>query len=162
VKIGLVFITAVILDQATKIIVKNTMTIGQSIKVIGDVIRFTHVRNPGIAFGIRVQNGFLFTLLSILASIGVMIYLFTHWHEKMSVKCSLALILGGAFGNLIDRILYKQVVDFIDIGFNNVRWPVFNIADSAVVIGMIILFYTVFITDKKKQKIGELESKQVE
>ena len=106
--------------------------------------------NPGIAFGIRVPNSFIFTVLSILASIGIVLFLVTHWHEGMAIKGSLALILGGAIGNLIDRLLFREVVDFIDVGIENLRWPVFNIADSAVVIGMIFLFFTVFRTKEAK------------
>lgn len=144
-RVAFFFGLAVILDQITKQVIRHTMLLGDSFDVLGTFLKITYVENPGIAFGIRVGNGTVFTVLSILASLGVLAYLYTHWNEGMKMKCSLALILGGAFGNLIDRILYRRVVDFIDVGIGDVRWPVFNIADSAVVIGMIILFYTVFI-----------------
>jgi signal peptidase II len=138
------------------------MTINESFNVIGDFVKFTYVENPGIAFGIRVGNGMLFTVLSILASLGVLVYLITHWDEPMGIKGSLALILGGACGNLIDRIFYRQVVDFIDVGIGHVRWPVFNLADSAVVIGMFILFYTVFIQGKKLEKVQQAGVQEVD
>jgi signal peptidase II len=143
---------AFVLDQATKLIVRHSMELHQSIPIMGEIVKLTYVRNPGIAFGIRVQNGVIFTVLSILASLGVAVYLFTHLDEGKGVKISLSLILGGAFGNLIDRILYKEVVDFIDIGIGNLRWPVFNLADSFVVIGMIILFYSFFFTKNELEK----------
>lgn len=150
-RVGFLFGTAVILDQVTKLIVRKGMDIGESYTVLGQFLRITYVENPGIAFGIRVGNGSLFTILSLLASVGVIVYLITHWDEGIGVKASLALILGGAFGNLIDRILYRRVVDFIDVGIKNTRWPVFNLADSAVVIGMVILFWSVFMSGKKKE-----------
>jgi len=146
------FGAAILLDQATKIFVRHTMSLGTSIPVLGHVLRITYVENPGIAFGIRVNNGTLFTVLSVLASVGVAVYLFTHWNEGMGVKGSLALILGGALGNLMDRILYQRVVDFIDVGIRDLRWPVFNIADSCVVIGMFLLFFSFFISDQRKEK----------
>jgi signal peptidase II len=149
VRVGFFFGTAVILDQVTKLIVRKAMDIGESYTVLGQFLRITYVENPGIAFGIRVGDGSLFTILSLLASVGVIVYLITHWDEGIGVKGSLALILGGAFGNLIDRIVYRQVVDFIDVGIKNIRWPVFNLADTAVVIGMVILFWSVFMSGKK-------------
>ncbi len=145
-----VIIFAVIFgDQAAKFMIRESMTIGQSIRVLGDVVRLTYVENPGIAFGIRVSNSWIFTALSILASIGIIIYLVRQWKETLWIKSALALILGGAVGNLIDRIAFSKVVDFVDIGVGNVRWPVFNVADSAVVIGMFILFITMYHQEKK-------------
>ena len=152
VRIGILFSAMVILDQVTKMMIRRTMLLGQSIPVLGRLIQLTYVENPGIAFGIRVGNARIFTILSILASIGVFIYLVTHWNENMGIKTGLTLILGGACGNLIDRILYHQVVDFIDIGIRNTRWPVFNVADSAVVIGMFIFFITVFIQERQRSE----------
>ena len=161
-RVGLIFAISLILDQVTKMIVRHSMTLGESIPVIGNFIKITYVENPGIAFGIRVGNGTLFTILSIIACIGVVVYLVTHWDEGMGMRSGLALILGGACGNLLDRIVYKEVVDFIDIGIRHVRWPVFNAADSAVVIGMIIFFFSVSIQTKHAEdtageELGETE-----
>jgi len=153
-----IFASAFILDQITKGIVRHTMVLGESIPILGDVVRFTYVENPGMAFGIRIQHGYIFTILSILASLGVLIYLLIHKDEGMLLKGSLACILGGAAGNLIDRVLHQQVVDFLDIGFGRVRWPVFNIADSAVVIGMLILCFHVFIKKEPSQESKPLKS----
>ncbi len=161
-RVGIFFGLAIILDQVTKQIVRHTMSIHESFNVVGEFVKITYVENPGIAFGIRVGNGMLFTVLSIFASLGVLVYLITHWDEPMGIKGSLALILGGACGNLIDRILYRKVVDFIDVGIGNFRWPVFNLADSAVVIGMFILFYTVFIYGKKMEEAQQAGAHEVE
>ena len=87
-RVGFLFGLAVALDQITKQIIRHSMGIGDSFNVIGQVVKITYVENPGIAFGIRVGNGTLFTVLSILASLGVMVYLFTHWDEGMGIKGS--------------------------------------------------------------------------
>lgn len=146
------------LDQLTKIMVKRTMMLGESIPVLGNVVRLTYIRNPGIAFGIRVSNNTVFTIFSVLASIGVLVFLYRHWKEGRILQTGLCLILGGAVGNLIDRIFFGEVVDFIDVGFQHIRWPVFNIADSAVVIGMIILFFTVFRKESQHPTLTESEA----
>ncbi len=138
----------VIIDQISKIIIKESMYLGQSVKVVGNFLRLTYVENPGIAFGIRVSNPVIFTILSLLASIGIVFYIFYHRNGDNILKYSLSIILGGALGNLVDRLFFNKVVDFIDVGIGNVRWPVFNVADSAVVIGMFILFYAMIILEK--------------
>ena len=141
----------VIVDQITKFVIRHTMTMGQSIPVLGDIVRITYVENPGMAFGIRMGSGILFTILSSLASLGIAVYLFTHRQEGMQIKLSLSLILGGAIGNLIDRIAYGQVVDFVDVGIGSLRWPVFNVADSTVVVGMAVLLFAVFVSERKER-----------
>ena len=147
-KVGFIFGIALILDQLTKIVIRQTMVLHQSVSVLGEFVKITYVKNPGIAFGLRVPNNTIFTILSILASIVITIYLFTHLKEGMAIKASLSLILGGAVGNLIDRLLFGEVVDFIDVGLKTLRWPVFNVADSVVVIGMFILLFTVVRTNE--------------
>jgi signal peptidase II len=152
----------VFLDQISKYIVKNTMYLYESIELIGDFLRLTYIENPGMAFGIQFENKFWFTVLSLLAAVIVVIYLLRMPNERFVFRFSLALILGGAIGNLIDRLLYGKVVDFVDVEFFNIslpsfkflflqfpgyemtRWPVFNVADSAVTCGMILLTWMIF------------------
>jgi len=148
VRLYLIIGLTVIIDQISKIIIKESMYLGQSVKVVGNFLRLTYVENPGIAFGIRVSNPVIFTILSLLASIGIVFYIFYHRNGDNILKYSLSIILGGALGNLVDRLFFNKVVDFIDVGIGNVRWPVFNVADSAVVIGMFILFYAMIILEK--------------
>jgi len=148
----------VILDQLTKLWIRDNYSLFESRNIIGDFLRFSYVENPGIAFGIQLGN--LKVLVTII-SIAIALYLaFILYNSKKLVqieKLSLSLILGGAVGNLIDRILiyfpnstYGGVVDFIDVGFSQHRWFIFNIADSAVTIGIICyLFYVSFIENKK-------------
>ncbi|MFA6457371.1 MAG: signal peptidase II [Bacteroidota bacterium] len=174
------FLTAfiVIADQITKFLVKGIeipalgfslkgMQLGSSIQVIGDFLRITFIENPGMAFGIEVVDGKLFlTLFSIAASLGILLYLYVMRTEKILFRISLALILGGAIGNLIDRTFYGliygeselfhgKVVDFIDFDFFNIdvwgfyltRFWVFNIADASVSIGvlMMLIFHRSFV-----------------
>lgn len=133
------------------------MFLGQSEEVIGDFIRYTYIENPGMAFGIQIGNKTFFTIFSIIASIVVFVYLIRTRGDKIYVKIALSLILGGAIGNLTDRILYGAVVDFIDVGIGQLRWPVFNVADSAVSIGMIILVGIILFEPKEQKEDKEDE-----
>ncbi len=160
-RIAAILIGSFLLDQITKIIVRNTMYLGQSIPVLGNFAKFTYVENPGMAFGLQIGNGTIFTILSILAIIGITYYLFVIVKDDIKTQIPLALILGGALGNLIDRILYSRVVDFMDIGLKTIRWPVFNVADSVVVIGMFILAYQM-LTEKPKEETAEVPAVQDE
>ncbi len=118
----------------------------ESVKILGDILRFTFIKNPGMAFGIQIGNRMFFTIFASIASIVILIYLFRLKPEHHWTRFALASILGGAVGNLIDRIVYKEVIDFIDLRF--IRWPVFNVADIAVTIGMVILIVFVIFDNK--------------
>ena len=133
--------------------VKHNLALWETWDILGSFLRFSHVRNPGIAFGIPVGDySMLVVFLSFAATI-VIAYL--HWQERNNpplIVNGLGLILGGAIGNLIDRsyILfpgtYEGVVDFIDVGVGDFRWYTFNIADSAVTVGVILyLLHSLFI-----------------
>ena len=148
----------VILDQLTKIWVKNNFSLFESRNIIGDFLRFSYVENPGIAFGISIGNlKVLVTVISIAIATYLAFLLYNSKHLEYLEKFSLSLILGGAVGNLIDRILiyvpnstYNGVIDFIDVGVSGHRWYIFNIADSSVTMGIIIyLFYSTFIENKQ-------------
>jgi len=159
----------VLIDQAAKLFIKGFdipflhwfhlgIPLGASYPIIGDFLRITFIENPGMAFGIDVGGKLFLTIFSIAASIGIFIYLFKIRQEAIIIRLALALILGGAIGNLIDRVFYGvifgegslfygKVVDFIDVDFFNIdflgyhinRFPVFNVADSSVSIGVVLL-----------------------
>ena len=148
----------IVLDQLSKIWIKNNFSLYESRNIIGDFLRFSYVENPGIAFGIRLGN--LKVLVTIISTVIASYLAFLLYNSKQFVyfeKLSLSLILGGAIGNLIDRILiyiptstYAGVIDFIDIGIMGHRWYIFNIADSAVTVGIILyLVYSTFFEDKQ-------------
>lgn len=125
------------LDQLTKYVVKTQMEVGQSIPVFGDVLRITSHRNPGAAWGILSGQKWLFVLIALAVVIGVAV--FSRRVKNGLVRAALPLLMGGAVGNLIDRVAYGKVVDFLDVRIIN--YPIFNLADSAIVIavGLILL-----------------------
>ncbi|MCR5834259.1 MAG: signal peptidase II [Selenomonadaceae bacterium] len=146
----MLFLFIVLLDQLTKAIVVKTMVPGQTVSLIQDVFHLTYVLNPGAAFGI-LSNQRIFLLL-----IGAVLIVVTAYFYPMLKKASLCLqvgasmILSGAVANLIDRIQTGYVVDFLDFRI----WPVFNIADIAIVSGMVLMVYTIiFRLDESTVKI---------
>lgn len=181
----------VLLDQVSKLLVKGFtipfinihyegMYPGQRIPIIGDFFRLTFIENPGMAFGFDPGNDLKLwiSLFSLFASIGLLIYLYLIRNQGLSLRLSIAFILGGAVGNLIDRMLYGvlygyaplfygKVVDFLDIDFFNVsilgryydRWPIFNVADAAVSIGVLILllFYKKYKKEPEEEQSGTNE-----
>ena len=150
-KVFFISIIVVILDQITKLAVRYSFEYGVPHNIIGNWVRLTYIENPGMAFGIQVGGQPFFTIFAIIATVIIFIYILKARDEKMSVRFALGMILGGAIGNLIDRFLYGKVVDFVDIGFGNIRWPIFNVADSAVTIGMMILIVFVLFDKSSKQ-----------
>jgi signal peptidase II len=168
---GMIIVAIIVLDQITKYLVKTSMSLYESFNLLGNFFKLTYIENSGMAFGIQLGNKFVFTILSILAVFVVVYYLIQSLKGHLLMSIALSLILGGAIGNLIDRILYGRVVDFLDFEFFDViipkfkilfinfpgyqldRWPIFNIADSSVTCGMVLVAIIVFfIKDKPKQE----------
>jgi len=145
--------TIVMIDQFAKLLVKQMMREGDHIAVIGDILRLTYVKNPGMAFGIQIGGKLFYTIFASIACVIILVYLFRIKPEHFWPRFALASILGGAIGNLIDRFRYGEVVDFID--FKIIRWPVFNFADIAVAIGMIILIVVVIFERSKEESEEE-------
>jgi signal peptidase II len=128
----------------------DTMYYGSSTSIIGNFLQFTYIRNPNSVFGLSVGGAVVSTALTVVAFIFVM-FLFLKADNKFFLV-SLSLIIGGALGNLTDRLLYMEVIDFIDVGVGRWRWPTFNVADSFVTIGLIlIIFYYIFIDTSHKE-----------
>jgi signal peptidase II len=133
----------VVLDQATKHLVLRTMPLLKSIVVIPGFFSITHVHNPGGAFGFLAQNGspwrhWMFLAAAVIAL--SMILSFPHQTPRTHpfLGLGLALIFGGAIGNLIDRLRFGEVIDFLDFYVAHLHWPTFNVADSAVTVGVSI------------------------
>ncbi len=167
---AVIIVLVLILDQVSKYIIKTSMYLGESFPVWGNFFRITYVENPGMAFGFRFSNSTLFMVLSIVAGILVLYYLYRIRNESWILQLALSWITAGAIGNLLDRFIYGRVVDFLDFefwdisvssfdvlgfhfpGYAMTRWPVFNVADMAVSGGMIILIaYILFVGDPIKQ-----------
>jgi signal peptidase II len=145
-----IFLFVLVLDQFTKRMIIRSMFYGDSKNIIGSFVRFTYIRNPNSVFGLRVGGSGVSTTLTIIAFIFV-ISLFFKSDTKFSLV-SLSFIIGGALGNLTDRLLYMEVIDFIEVGARGWYWPTFNVADSFVTIGLILLvIYFVFIDKSHKE-----------
>ena len=126
----------VLLDQFTKSLIRNNLKLGDSIPIINNIFHFTYVTNTGSAFGLFKSLNWFFMLFSIAVIIGIFYYLRRKINEKEKfLQLAIGLLLGGTIGNMTDRILYGAVTDFLDFRI----WPVFNVADSAVTVSVIIL-----------------------
>jgi len=137
------------LDQVSKALAQSSLLLGQPVPVLGDFVRLTLVHNSGAAFGLFPGRRLPFILISMLA-IGVVLYLFARDAYRSPLnRVLLGCILGGAIGNLVDRIRWGSVVDFIDVGAGSLRWPVFNVADSAVTMGVILLAWNLARSGRK-------------
>jgi signal peptidase II len=151
---GVLFITALIItaDQISKSLIKSTMTLYDVIPVIPGFFRLNYITNKGMAFGINLPVG-----ISFFSGISLIITCFLVWilwcerKNNLLMRISLALILGGAIGNLIDRILFGEVVDFFDFMIGDFHWYIFNIADSAVTVGIISMLFYSFLFKPKVQ-----------
>ena len=160
-KFFLISFAILVLDQASKLLTKEIMVLSQSKKIIGDFLRYTYIENPGMAFGIRIGNKTLFTVFSIIASFVIFVYLLRTRGDQKYIKLALSFILGGALGNLLDRLLYGSVVDFIDIGIGELRWPVFNVADMAVSVGMVLLIILILFEKRTPQEVEEISRSEL-
>lgn len=142
----------VILDQTSKILVRSTMDLHDSIPLINNFFHLTYVTNDGMAFGINFPGSiFIFTIASLLLTLFLIAYLWKERNESIILRISLALIIAGAIGNFIDRAIFKEVVDMFDFIFWGHHWYIFNVADSAVTVGMIIYLIYSFLLQPKKQ-----------
>jgi signal peptidase II len=139
----------ILLDQVTKLIVLDKMPLFYNIPVISGFFNLTHIHNSGGAFGfLSTQTSnmqrLLFLFVSSLAA-GLVLYFYKKTpYEQTWLSTGFALVLGGAIGNLIDRIRLGKVVDFLDFYIGDLHWPAFNVADSAVSIGMLIFLFHIF------------------
>jgi signal peptidase II len=137
-------VLVVVADQATKAWIVSAMRLHDSFVVIGGFFNITSIRNPGAAFGFLAGAPPIFrTVFFIAITVGaimlVLYYLKTSRIEDMPLIVSLALIFAGAIGNLIDRVRFGEVVDFLDVYLGSYHWPAFNVADSAISIGATVM-----------------------
>lgn len=142
-------IIALLADQLSKFLVLHQFSMGQSIAVLPGYLYLTYIQNPGAAFGFMANTPawvripfFLFITLGA----GLIVYAYQRFipKEKVLQRFALGLIWGGAMGNFVDRIIYRQVVDFIDVRFHGHQWfpYIFNVADSCITVGLTLLLFT--------------------
>ncbi|GGF11599.1 lipoprotein signal peptidase [Halobacillus andaensis] len=141
----------IIIDQLTKWIVVQQMELRESIPVIENFFYITSHRNTGAAWGILQGQMWFFYIITIIV-IGVIIYYMKQYAKASRfVGTALALILAGAIGNFIDRVFRKEVVDFLDVYLGSYNYPIFNVADSALVVGVIFVMIATFVDERKKK-----------
>lgn len=155
-------LVVIVLDQLTKFLVASSMDLYESIPIFGNFLRLTYIRNPGGAFGLRWGHVAVYYIAAGIVIVWIMWHIWREGHTRRLSMWALTLILAGALGNLIDRVLQGEVVDFVDCEFFDLavpafdigilhhpglqldRWPTFNVADSAVTVGVIALLISLF------------------
>jgi len=141
-----------LLDYVSKKIIERTLEIGEQIPVLGNFFIITSIRNRGAAFGILQEQRLFFLIITVIVVAGII------WYMVRSAKrgsklllISLAMILGGAFGNFLDRALYGEVVDFLQFNFGSYTFPVFNLADTGICVGVALVILDSLIDRKQEQ-----------
>ncbi len=153
----LIALAIVLLDQATKHLIVRTIRLGQGIPVVPGFFDLVFVLNPGAAFSFlatlpdSVRNPF-FVMISVTAVILIIAYHTRHLQQHALASLSLALILGGAVGNLIDRLRYGMVVDFLLVHVYQYHWPAFNVADSAISVGVSLMVLDLLLEWRHERK----------
>jgi signal peptidase II len=141
----IVSLAVLLLDQWTKGIITRTFDVHQSTTVVGGLFDLTYVRNSGAAFGLFASvdssiKAVILNSVAVLVFIVVSAYALRSSHKSVRLQVGFALILGGAIGNLMDRVRFGYVVDFLDFSISGHHWPAFNVADSAICVGVGLLF----------------------
>lgn len=136
--VAVVAIAVFALDRITKILVETSLPVGGSIDVVGQWVRISHVTNSGAAFGLLPERTTLLSILSVVAVLAIVFYYRRLAADSRLIAATLGMQLGGAVGNLVDRIGQGYVVDFVDVGVpGGARFWSFNVADSSIVVGII-------------------------
>jgi len=148
----LIALIVIVVDQFTKWLVVKNMELGESIPIIHDVLYLTSHRNRGAAWGILQGQFWLFYIITVIVVIVLVIYIRRVPKEQRLFGLGLALMLGGAIGNFIDRVFRKEVVDFIHTYIFTYNFPVFNVADAALCIGVALIFIETILDGKREKE----------
>jgi len=152
-----IVIGSLILDQATKLAIDRSLQLFQSIPVIEGLFSITYVRNKGAAFSFLANSSWrlpFFIFVTIIALIAILVSLYKMRDEQRLAVASLGLIFSGAVGNLIDRIRLGEVIDFLDVYWQTHHWPAFNVADSAICVGVALLAIDMIIEDRREKRLA--------
>lgn len=144
-------------DQLTKLYIDRTMKLYQSIPVIDGIFNITYLRNRGAAFSFLSDASWrlpFFLLATVIAVIAILVAFHKLRDEQRFAAVSLTLILAGAVGNLIDRVRLGEVIDFLDVYWGRHHWPAFNVADSAICVGVALLALDMFREERRIKKVG--------
>jgi signal peptidase II len=153
----LIAVMVVLLDRITKLAVARNISLHDSVQIIPDFFRLTHVENRGAAFGLFADSPsewkiWMLVLFSVVALIVVSTLLWRNSHSMTTTGVGLSLILGGAIGNLWDRLISGRVVDFFLFYIGQYQWPAFNVADSAIVVGAGLLVIEILFAKAPAEK----------
>ena len=146
----------IVLDQVVKKIISTQVDLYEQISVIGNFFLITHILNPGAAFGILKGASVFFIIVTTIVLAGII--WFMERNKRTGSKLlltALGLVLGGAIGNFIDRLLYGEVVDFLQFNFGSYTFPIFNIADSGIVIGVGLILLDAILTKDNAEAVNE-------
>jgi signal peptidase II len=160
----LISILIVAADRLTKWLASTRIEVGNNLRVIPHVFAISHVENPGAAFSLFNDSSspervrWLLLIFSLVAAIAVLIALVKLGRRVTATSVGLALILGGALGNAYDRLRFGYVIDFLEVHIIHYHWPDFNVADSAIVVGGILLLYDAMFAGKEQLTVSEADS----
>ncbi|MGH7412262.1 MAG: signal peptidase II [Candidatus Methylomirabilis sp.] len=149
-----VAISITLLDQVSKLYIQGTIPLGHSVPIIPDFFAIVHVLNPGAAFGLLAarsasfRNPF-FIGISILAIGFILYYRHRGLEDHPLASFAISLILGGAIGNLVDRLRIGMVIDFLDVHYYQYHWPAFNVADSAITVGVSLMLLELVLGERR-------------
>lgn len=158
----LIALIAFLIDQATKYWIATSMTINEQIPVIGDFFLITSHRNRGAAFGILQDQRWFFVVVTTVVLIGIVWYMLKIKKSgNRLLQTALSLVLGGAIGNFFDRALTGEVVDFLQFNFGSYTFPIFNVADSCIVVGVaLIILDSILEIRREKQQAAEIKQEE--
>jgi signal peptidase II len=138
-----------VIDRVTKAWVSQNIPLGTARPVVGDYVRIVHAQNSGAAFGLLPERTTLLSVLSVVAVLAIVYYYRQIASNSALVSATLGMQLGGAFGNLLDRVTQGYVVDFVDVGIGDVRFWAFNVADSSIVVGIILVTLALWYEERR-------------
>jgi len=154
----MIVVLVVVADRITKMAILHWLDVGQSIPVIPGFFSLTYIRNPGAAFGLLARSGpwrdAVLVGVAIVAALGLGWLLLGMDTTRKWERAAAAAVIGGALGNLYDRLSYGEVVDFLDVYVGRWHWPAFNVADSCITIGVGVLIWMSFLTDVRQRRGG--------
>lgn len=147
-----IFIVIIIaLDQLTKYMIVKSLEIGDSVKVIKNLLYITSHRNEGAAWGILQGKMWLFYIVTIVVLVILIMFFKSEGYGKPLIQFGLSLLIAGSIGNFIDRLIRSEVVDFIDTYIFGYNFPIFNVADAALTIGVIVLIIVILFEGKEEK-----------
>ncbi|MDI6786156.1 MAG: signal peptidase II [bacterium] len=143
----------IFLDQLSKYFIRYTFQLGDGVCIVKNIFSICYIKNQGIAFGLLANFKEIFIYVNIVLVI-IFIFIYQKIKRQMNqiiISLIFGLIIGGAISNIMDRILFNGVVDFLDIGWKKIRWPAFNLADMSICTGMVLLCFFILREDKEKK-----------